>query len=444
MPLNIHIPDGEARVMPDGRIYVYGSLDENATEYCSSRYVVAYSDDMKDWTISNTSFSSKYIDKKCPKPVPVCPVSQPDADSPSCRESRAFDLSRRHMYRCDSLRNKLRRLFSAPKGGRLLYAPDALHSDGKYYLYYCLSDNSEGVAISDDPIGPFQNIGYINCMGIDPAVFCDDDGQLYYYWGQFHGKVGKLDVDKQTIIADSVVETLTEKEHFFHEGFSIRKRKGIYYAVFSCTKRGRPTCLGYATSTSPLGPFVYRGIIIDNIDCDPFSWNNHGSIEQFNGQWYVFYHRSSRGDRYMRRLCIEPIYFNEDGTIPEVKMTSQGVGAPFAIGEKIYAFHACALHGSARLMPHGYNDEILTDIRDHDSATFRYVSCDGTKGKAQIEAVGSAVVELYFNDTKCGYAVVKNGIVCDSEFVVGAGTYELKCVFNAPKRFRFYSITLNA
>ena len=83
-----------------------------------------------------------------------------------------------------------------------------------------------------------------------------------------------------------------------------------------------------AISDNPLGPYEKKGTIIDNCYCDPCSWNNHGSIEEYKGQWYVFYHRSSQNMRYSRRACVEKIYFNEDGTINEVEMTSQGASEP--------------------------------------------------------------------------------------------------------------------
>jgi hypothetical protein len=67
-------------------------------------------------------------------------------------------------------------------------------------------------------------------------------------------------------------------------------------------------------STSPLGPYEYKGVIIDNAGCNPGNWNNHGSIVQFGDNWYVLYHRSTHGSRQMRKACIEPITFNEDGT----------------------------------------------------------------------------------------------------------------------------------
>ena len=71
--------------------------------------------------------------------------------------------------------------------------------------------------------------------------------------------------------------------------------------------RGKPTALGYATSQNLLsGHFTYRGIIIDNAACDPSSWNNHGSIECVNGQWYVFHHQCSGGTA-EPELCIEKL-----------------------------------------------------------------------------------------------------------------------------------------
>ena len=127
-----------------------------------------------------------------------------------------------------------------------------------------------------------------------------------------------LEVDTTTIV-DGLV---TEQEHFFHEGSSMRKRNGIYYMVYSHLRKGRPTCIGYATSRSPLGPFEYGGVNVDNAGCDPESWNNHGSICEFDGRWYVLYHRTTNGTRSLRKVCIEPIEFNEDGSIDEVEMTS--------------------------------------------------------------------------------------------------------------------------
>ena len=183
-----------------------------------------------------------------------------------------------------------------------------------------MPDDSEGVAVSDRPEGPFADPVQLPCGGIDPAVFIDDDGQAYYYWGQLFSHGVKLNADMVSFDPEEIRDNLvTEEEHFFHEGSSMRKIGDTYYYVYADMERGKPTALGYSTGKSPLGPFTYRGIIIDNGDCDPASWNNHGSIECVNGQWYVFYHRCSRGVQQHRRLCIEPITIHADGTIDEVK-----------------------------------------------------------------------------------------------------------------------------
>ena len=162
-----------------------------------------------------------------------------------------------------------------------------------------------------------------------------------------------LEVDTTTIV-DGLV---TEQEHFFHEGSSMRKRNGIYYMVYSHLRKGRPTCIGYATSRSPLGPFEYGGVIVDNAGCDPESWNNHGSICEFDGRWYVLYHRTTNGTRSLRKVCIEPIEFNEDGSIDEVEMTSQGAGDPLDAFAEVEARPACcgAIRVSVPVLPTGRN-----------------------------------------------------------------------------------------
>ena len=94
---------------------------------------------------------------------------------------------------------------------------------------------------------------------------------------------------------------------------SIRKIGDWYYLVFADDSRNhKPTCLGYAMSKNPMGPYTYKGVIIDNIGADPAVWNNHGSIEMFDGQCYVFYHRSSHNSQKFRKACIEPVTIAKD------------------------------------------------------------------------------------------------------------------------------------
>ncbi len=199
---------------------------------------------------------------------------------------------------------------------------------------------------------------------------------------------------------------LTEEKHGFHEGASIRKHGGLYYLVYTDISRGRATCLAYATAQSPLGPFEKRGILIDNTGCDPQTWNNHGSIAAFNGQWYVFYHRSSQASKFNRRVCVEPIRFNLDGSIDEVEMTTQGVSDPLPATKNIEAWRACLLSGQVytESMQPGANclsySEHLTMIHDGDWAAYKYVDfghgVSGFQAQAGSLAYGGAI-ELHLD-----------------------------------------------
>lgn len=358
LPREHFVPDGEARVMPDGRLYVYGSYDiSGRNAYCSDVLHVFSTDDLIHWTDHGVCFRT--------------------SDVPWVEEN------------CE------------------LYAPDCIHRNGRYYLYFCLSNQAEGVAVADHPWGPFVDpkpIVGADGDGIDPAVFVDDDGQAYYYWGQYALRGAKLNTDMRTLEQKSINRCLIdEKRHGFHEGSSMRKRGALYYMVFSDITRGRPTCLGYATSDSPMGPFEYRGIIVDNIGCDPQTWNNHGSIVEYRGQWYVFYHRSSQNGNYSRRLCIEPINFAEDGTIREVLPTTQGVELPISAKSEIAAADACRIgRGASYITPDKReNGEELLHTQARESwAAYRYVDFQQPINRAVLvlEADVSGVAELWADD----------------------------------------------
>ena len=167
---------------------------------------------------------------------------------------------------------------------------------------------------------------------------------------------------------------MTEGEHFFHEGGHLVKREGIYYFIYAHMGRaGRPTCIGYATSNAPLGPYKYGGVIIDNDHSDPAVWNNHGSIVEYKGRWYVFYHRATHNSVMMRKACVEPITFDPDGSIPEVEMTTQGAGPPLKATGRIDAERACLLYGNARIQAFASDNEELGEIRDGDFAAYKYI-----------------------------------------------------------------------
>jgi len=332
VPAGVYIADPSAHQWKDGKMYVYGSRDESPDYYCSWSYDVLSSSDLKTWNRQENSFASKGANDQ---------VSY---------------------------------------GDYFLYAPDCQYANGMYYLYYCLAsgNSTEGVATSKSPTGPFVNGTNIKVFGhneIDPCVFIDDDGQAYYMWGQFTAKMAKMKPNMMEIDSTTIKDNIvTEKEHFFHEGGYMVKRNGIYYFIYAHMGRaGRPTCIGYATSHSPMGPFKYGGVIIDNDHCDPGCWNNHGSIAEFNGKWYVFYHRSTHCSNTMRKACVEPISFNADGSINEVEMTTQGAGAPLMANVELDAARACLLFGNVRVNAFAKDNEVLTGIRNGDAAAYKYL-----------------------------------------------------------------------
>jgi arabinoxylan arabinofuranohydrolase len=332
-PAGVYIADPAAHVWEDGRLYLYGSLDESTQYYCSWRHHVMVTDDLKDWEMKENVFASK---------------GEKD---------------------------------QVPYSDALLFAPDCMVRNGRYYLYYCQPDprHAEGVAVGDSPVGPFKKGRALDLGGynqIDPNVFIDDDGQAYYVWGQFTAKMARLkhtmtELDLTTL-RDSVI---TQEEHFFHEGPFLTKRKGIYYLIYADLSRaGRPTGIGYAMADKPMGPYRYGGMIVDNDNCDPGVWNNHGSIVEYQDQWYVFYHRSTHNSKMMRKACVESIFFNEDGTIDEVEMTSQGAGPPLAAFDTLEAERVCLIYGHARIEQFGPAAEQLGQIMNEDQAVLKYVN----------------------------------------------------------------------
>ena len=332
VPAGIYIADPSAHQWKGGKMYVYGSRDESPDYYCSWSYDVLSSSDLKTWKRHENSFASK---------------------GPNDQVSY---------------------------GDNFLYAPDCQYANGQYYLYYCLASNktTEGIATSKSPTGPFVNGTNIKVFGhneIDPCVFIDDDGQGYYIWGQFTAKMARMKPNMMEIDSSSIKDNIvTEKEHYFHEGGYMVKRNGIYYFVYAHMGRaGRPTCIGYATSKSPMGPFKYGGVIIDNDHCDPGCWNNHGSIAEFNGKWYVFYHRSTHGSNTMRKACVEPITFNANGSINEAEMTTQGASVPLMADVELDAARACILYGNVRVKAFTKDNEVLTGIRNGDVAAYKYL-----------------------------------------------------------------------
>lgn len=446
LPQKYHIPDSEAHVMPDGRLYVYGSFDDREDMYCSEKYHVLSTEDMENWTLHDEAFNGNQAPW----------FNDPDAPKyPGIDWTNPTPFIRKMIAGMAGSGEDMKEAFESQEEKEkppILFAPDCISKDGKYYLYFCMPDDSEGVAVSDRPEGPFKNPKQLPCGGIDPAVFIDDDGQAYYYWGQLFSHGVKLHPDMVSFDSEKIKDDLvTEEEHFFHEGSSMRKIDGTYYYVYADMERGKPTSLGYATGKSPLGPFTYRGIIIDNDGCDPSSWNNHGSIECVDGQWYVFYHRSSRNSQQHRRLCIEKIEIAPDGSIPEVKMTSQGIGAPFAPGEEIMGYQACGLRGTCYIdvnrdleITDDYPEKIVNVSKD-DEILFRYIKSDSGFGKCRIYGQGDAqITVLLVNQARAvveaGTVQIRDGIQVSENICAGAGEYEVRLKVGRAERFELLGV----
>lgn len=394
LPNDTFVPDAEAHVWEDGRIYLYGSFDiQGRHAYCSDRYHVYSSDNMVDWIDHGVSFS-------------LADIAWAGKD-----------------------RDRLD-----------LYAPDASYRNGIYYLYYCLSDGRCGVAASKSPCGPFEDVGQIEHVdGIDPAVLIDDDGQAYLYWGQFDRvRAAKLKENMTEIEPDTITQPLSVAEHEFHEGSSVKKIGGKYYYLFTDTHRhGRKaTSMGYAVSDHPMHGFKYGGVIIDNFGCDPKTWNNHGSMQCFKGQWYIFYHRSTHACEFSRHVCVEKININADGSIDEVKMTSSGIAEAISASEVIHACYACELSGNVRIKGDEAlaNSLVLGEIKKGDTATFRYIDFDGENAvTVRYQSCGEVDFQVYVDDslhTVLTLPTCEAYKSCTLPFLPLKGRHTLKFVFD--------------
>jgi hypothetical protein len=217
----------------------------------------------------------------------------------------------------------------------LAYAPDMAYHDGNYYLYFPNGADAIGVAVGDSPEGPFTdplgtslvNKNMPNCdvqWCFDPGVFVDDDGQAYLYFGgggPGNARVIRLNSDMISVSGEAVT---IDAPRFFEASY-MHKRDGIYYFSYSTDFSEGAATIDYMTSDNPMAGFEYQGTILPN-PWDNLGNNNHHSIVEYEGQWYIFYHnRAVSGAEYQRSVCIDYLYYNSDGTIQEVIATQEGV-----------------------------------------------------------------------------------------------------------------------
>lgn len=345
------VPDGEPHVF-DGRVYIFGSHDRRGgTSFCEGDYVVwsAPVDDPGNWRCEGVSY------RKEQDPLNGAPY---DGELP-----------------------KIDMPLGTPEHPHLLYAPDvAKGPDGRYYLYYSLDfTNVISVAVSDAPAGPYEFLDFVRTADgeipdvgrwFDPAILSEKSGNYLYYGFaptfRFPGMEGvifpgsmmvKLADDMHTVISDPVcvangVDTAKGtgyEEHPFFEASSIRRIGGWYYFVYS-SLQGNELCYGMAKT--PEGPFEYKGVIISNGDLGykgnelavNYMGNNHGGLVEIGDEVYIFGHRHTHGTQFSRQGTAEKVTILEDGTIPQVEVTSCGInGGPLPAKGEYPAYIACHL-----------------------------------------------------------------------------------------------------
>jgi len=209
------------------------------------------------------------------------------------------------------------------------WAPAIALKNGKYYFYFS-ADGNIGVAVGDQPTGPFKDPigkplvakGALPGQMIDPMVFTDDDGSSYLFFGQGNCNVVKLNED---MISFDVSKITSFKPIAYNEAPFMFKRKGKYYLMWSENDTRDPRyCVSYATADSPLGPFTKseKGPVLKAKGVVKAA--GHHSVLQIPGkdEWYIAYHRFKipGGNGYNRETCISPMRFDDAGNIIPVNV----------------------------------------------------------------------------------------------------------------------------
>ncbi|KAG9253990.1 glycosyl hydrolase [Emericellopsis atlantica] len=247
-----------------------------------------------------------------------------------------------------------------PWASKQLWAPDAAHKNGKYYLYFPARDKEGifriGVAVGDKPEGPFtaDPEPIKGSYSIDPASFVDDDGQAYLYFGGLWGGQlqcyqkgddqydpewqGPKEVSGEGVAAQGPrAAKLTDDMHQFQspaqellildpetkkpilgddharrffEAAWMHKHNGKYYFSYST---GDTHFLCYAVGDSPMGPFTYGGKILEPV----LGWTTHHSIVEYKGKTYLFFHdcELSGGVDHLRSVKAKEIFYDDKGGI---------------------------------------------------------------------------------------------------------------------------------
>ena len=381
-----YIPDGEPHIF-DGRLYIFGSHDKfNGQVFCLGDYVCwsAPLDDLGEWRYEGVIYGK--------------------TDDPANKD-----------------------------GSMCLYAPDVTRgTDGRYYLYYVLDKlQTVSVAVCDTPAGHYKYYGSVHypdgtLLGekdgdqpqFDPGVLFEKD-KVYLYTG-FCGKGDKsrkgamvtvLGKDMLTVVKQpSLIAPGSEysngtgfEGHAFFEASSIRKIDNKYYFIYSSEVMHE---LCYAISDNPENGFAYAGVLVSNCDIGintykpsdtvmAYGGNNHGSIAEVNGRWYIFYHRHTNGTWYSRQGCAQILEKDNNGMFKQAEITSCGLNGGALEGRGIHpAYIACNMYtdkpamysGEGGCCPvitqdrdSGAEAGYIANIQDMATAGFKYFNCKGIK-----------------------------------------------------------------
>jgi hypothetical protein len=238
--------------------------------------------------------------------------------------------------------------------GRAYAAQIVRGPNGKFYLYapvvYAAATTRDkfaiGVAVADTPLGPWvdahpegpvvsQSYPIANdIQNIDPTVLVDDDGRVYLYWGTF-GRLKGVELEPDMVTFKGTPVEVRTLDGFFEAPW-LFKRNGIYYLAYAantagpnseCTEAIYYACIAYGTSPSPLGPWTFRGVILDPVS----STTSHPGIIEYEGKWYITYHTADakNGGHFRRSVAIDHVEWDDSQSPARIRKIVPTGGAPF-------------------------------------------------------------------------------------------------------------------
>ena len=339
LPLWEHLPDGEPRVFEDPdnpgkyRAYIIGSHDVHYTEYCGNdvRMWSAPVEDLSQWRDEGPIFSY-FIDGQWDTMF-----------APDLVEVKDRITGKKTYYLYPHSRG-WRRVAMVCKGDRPdgPFTPVNISADGRTCLSGSLIDFDPSVFIENitNKKDPDYDKGFRAYVfyGFQHSTACELDQNTMYSKREgtelidpfipASSRDGKL-LDKEGSVYKALYKGQNPLDFNFFEASSIRQVGNKYVMVFSGYSGqeygvgATNSALRYAFGDSPLGPWRSGGVLVDsrgivlNEDGSKLmttnaAHNTHGSLEEINGQWYVFYHRPPRGFGNARQAMVAPVKITWD------------------------------------------------------------------------------------------------------------------------------------